>query len=63
MLRCQIFVDLTANELACFIWSGDTYIKSKTGSEQVYNTKRLHSSLGYLPPAECEANYAGAISK
>ncbi len=26
--------------------------------EQVYNTKRLHSSLGYVPPAEFEATYA-----
>ena len=26
--------------------------------EQVYNTKRLHSSLGYVPPAEFEASYA-----
>ncbi len=26
--------------------------------EDVYNTKRLHSSLGYLPPIEFEMAYA-----
>ena len=29
--------------------------------EQVYNTKRLHSSLGYLPPSEFEAAYAQGL--
>ena len=39
----ESFADAEAN-LAVFI-------------EMVYNTKRLHSSLGYLPPAEFEATY------
>jgi transposase InsO family protein len=26
--------------------------------EKIYNTKRLHSGIGYLPPMEFEAIYA-----
>jgi putative transposase len=29
--------------------------------EEVYNKKRLHSSLGYLPPVEFEATYAQKV--
>ena len=25
-----------------------------------YNNRRLHSSIGYLPPAECERNHYAA---
>jgi transposase InsO family protein len=31
--------------------------------EKIYNQKRLHSALGYLPPAEFEANLAVQIQK
>ena len=31
--------------------------------EKIYNQKRLHSALGYLPPAEFEANLATQKNK
>ncbi len=31
--------------------------------EKVYNQKRLHSALGYLPPAEFEANIVAQNKK
>jgi putative transposase len=31
--------------------------------EQMYHTRRLHPSLGYLPPAEFEATYATVASR
>lgn len=44
-----------------YLWDYETYADVKRRIpffiQEVYNTKRLHSSLGYLPPAEFETAY------
>lgn len=45
-----------------YLKSYETYDEARANIgdfiEEVYNTKRLHSALGYRPPAEFEATYA-----
>ena len=45
-----------------YLWDYETYADVKERIpffiQEVYNTKRLHSSLGYLPPAEFESAYS-----
>ena len=41
----------------------DAEVNLEVFIEQVYNTKRLHSSLGYMPPVEFEATYATVASR
>jgi transposase InsO family protein len=45
-----------------YLKSYETYDEARANIgdfiEEVYNTKRLHSALGYRPPAEFEAGYA-----
>jgi transposase InsO family protein len=41
----------------------DAHLSIREFLEEVYNEKRLHSALGYLPPAEFEASLATGINK
>ena len=36
----------------------ETQLSIRDFLEKIYNTQRLHSALGYVPPAEFEANLA-----
>lgn len=52
----------TLKEEEVYLNQYDSFADAETNIERfiadVYNAKRLHSSLGYLPPAEFEAVYA-----
>ena len=41
----------------------DAWRQLKRFLDDVYNTKRIHSSLGYLTPSEFEQQWADAQSK
>jgi transposase InsO family protein len=56
----RVFRTLKYEEV--YLKSYETYDEARANIgefiEDVYNTKRLHSALGYRPPAEFEADYA-----
>ncbi len=41
----------------------EMYLKEYRNIEEVDNNKRLHSSLGYLPPAEFETAQAEKLTR
>lgn len=54
---------LKKEEVNLFEYEGLTEALSRIGYfiEDVYNRKRLHSSLGYLPPAEFESKLKAGV--
>ena len=48
--------------LAEYLEFGDAYAQIGHFIEQVYRLKRIHSSLGYLTPAEFEAQWRQLVA-